>query len=170
METIKYKLSKEKIDFLQTMREYLDTPLYFYGSIQRLDYIDNISDIDVCIFTDNIESLILSLQQYLNVEKKHIKKFYINSLNKPLMDGYKLFYENSIIKLEISIYESKYKENVLKDLLTIIYIPNFYSIIILILKYIHMVFPIPYKYLKKKLINTYKREPNTYFFITLKNK
>ena len=73
METIKYKLSKKKIEFLQNMQEYLDTKLYFYGSIQRFDYIDNVSDIDICIFTDNMDSTILSLQQYLNVEKKYIK-------------------------------------------------------------------------------------------------
>jgi hypothetical protein len=152
------------------MEEYLDTTLYFFGSIQRVDYIDNISDIDICIFTDNIDSSILSLQQYLNIEKKNIKQFYIKSRNKQIRNGYKLFYKNSFIKLEISIYDNKYKKNVLEELINVIYIPYFYSIILLILKYINIVFPIPYKFLKDKIINLHKKEPNTYFFITLKNK
>ena len=46
------------------MQEYLDTKLYFYGSVQRNDYIDNVSDIDICIFSDNIDSTILKVQQY----------------------------------------------------------------------------------------------------------
>lgn len=168
METIKYKLSTKKIEFLQNMQEYLDTSLYFFGSIQRFDYIDNVSDIDICIFTDNMDSTILSLQQYLNVDKKNIKRFYIKSKNTQIKNGYKVFYKNSFIKLEISIYDNKYKEDILEELISIIYIPYFYSIILLILKYIHIVFPIPYKFLKDTLINLYKKEPNTYFFITLK--
>lgn len=170
METIKSKLSKKKKDFLQSMQEYLDTKLYFYGSVQRADYIDDVSDIDICIFTDNIDSSILSLQHYLNVERKYIKKFYINSKYRKLVTGYKLFYRQSFIKLEISIYDNKYKEDVLQDLINVIYIPYFYSIILLILKYINIAIPIPYNYLKKKILNLYKKESNTYFFITLENK
>jgi len=170
METIKYKLSRKKKEFLQNMQEYLDTKLYFYGSIQRFDYIDNISDIDICIFTDNMDSTILSLQQYLNVEKKHIKKFYINSKQRKIMGGYKVFYKNTFIKTEISIYETKNKEEVLQDFINTIYMPYFYSIILLILKYMNSVIPIPYHTLKHKIINLYKKEPNTYFFVTLENK
>jgi len=170
METIKYKLSKKKKEFLQNMQEYLDTKLYFYGSVQRLDYIDNVSDIDVCIFTDNMDSTILSLQQYLNVERKYIKKFYINSLDKKIMSGYKIYYRNSFIKLEISIYDEKYKEDVLYQLTTLINMPYYYTILLLILKYVNIVIPIPYRSLKNNLLNFYKRESNTYFFITLENK
>ena len=170
METIKYKLSRQKNEFLQNMQKYLDTTIYFYGSIQRFDYIDDVSDIDICIFSDNMESSIISLQQYLNVEKKYIKKFYVNSNNRKVLNGYKVFYKQPFIKLEISIYHDKNKETVLKDIINVIYIPYFYSIILLMIKYINMVFPIPYRYLKKKILNLYKKEPNTYFFITLENK
>lgn len=168
METIKYKLSQPKIEFLQNMQEYLDTKLYFYGSIQRYDYIDNLSDIDICVFTDNVDTIILNIQQYLNVDKKYIKKFYVKTQNKQIKNGHKIFYKNSFIKIEISIYENKYKEHILEELNQGIYIPYFYSIIILMLKYIHMVVPIPYTSLKRNLINSYKKEPNTYFFVTLK--
>jgi predicted nucleotidyltransferase len=170
METIKYKLSRKKNEFLQNMQEYLNTKLYFYGSIQRFDYIDNVSDIDICIFTDNMDSTILSLQQYLNVERKLIKKFYISSQNRKITNGYKVFYKNTFIKIEISIYENRDKEEVLNDFINIIYMPYFYSIILLILKYMNMILPIPYHSLKKKLINLYKKEPDTYFFVTFENK
>ena len=74
METIKYKLSKKKTEFLQNMQEYLNTKLYFFGSIQRADYIDNVSDIDVCIFTDNMDSTLLSLQQYLTTSFRFFRE------------------------------------------------------------------------------------------------
>ena len=156
METINYKLSKPKIEFLQNMQEYLDTKLYFYGSIQRYDYIDNVSDIDICIFTDNVDNSILNIQQYLSVDKKYIKKFYVKTQNKEIKNGYKIFYKNSFIKIEISIYETKYKESILEELNQGIYIPYFYSIIILILKYINMFFPIPYTSLKRNYSNKTK--------------
>jgi hypothetical protein len=170
MEQIKYKLSNKKKQFLQNMQEYLDTKLYFYGSIQRMDYIDDVSDIDVCMFTDNMDSTLLHLTQYLNIDSNSIKKFYIKTKVTSLVNGYKINYKNPFIKLEICIYHNKNKENVLQEFINIIYIPYFYSFILLILKYINMILPIPYRTIKQKLINSYKKESNTYFFITLKNK
>jgi hypothetical protein len=170
MEQIKYKLSNKKKQFLQNMQQYLDTKLYFYGSIQRIDYIDDVSDIDVCIFTDNMDSTLLKIKQYLNIDSNSINKFYIKTKVTSLVNGYKINYKNSFIKLEICIYDNKHKENVLQEFINIIYIPYFYSLILLILKYINMVIPIPYRDIKQKIINGYKQESNTYFFITLKNK
>ena len=39
--------------FFYDLKNYLDTDLYFYGSVNRPDYVHDKSDIDIGIFTDN---------------------------------------------------------------------------------------------------------------------
>ena len=65
METTKNKLSSYESDFFNKLSNYLDTKLYFYGSIQRDDYKPGHSDIDVDIFTDNIHSALIKIQNLL---------------------------------------------------------------------------------------------------------
>ena len=43
--------------------------------MQRDDYFPQSSDIDVAIFTDNINNIILKLQSFLNVNHKDFKQF-----------------------------------------------------------------------------------------------
>lgn len=168
MDKIKNKLSQEKIVFLENLEMYLDTKLYFYGSIYRIDYIDGVSDIDVGIFTNNMERTLLHLQQFLIIDKKEIKKFYLKTRNNKIMDGYKIMFKNKIIKLEISIYDEQYKNIVLNDFFMVIYIPQIYSYILIFLKFLRLFIPYPYNKIKRSIINSYKGEPDTYFFITLK--
>ena len=47
MEQIKNKLPEDVNIFLKQLSDYINTPLYFYGSIQRDDYFPGYSDIDV---------------------------------------------------------------------------------------------------------------------------
>jgi predicted nucleotidyltransferase len=56
METTKNKLSQEESVFFDKLKNYIDKPIYFYGSIQRDDYFPQLSDIDIDIFSDNINS------------------------------------------------------------------------------------------------------------------
>ena len=50
MNTIhKNKLTDEEQKFVDGLSEYLDTDLYYYGSIQRNDYNAGESDIDILI-------------------------------------------------------------------------------------------------------------------------
>ena len=60
METTKNKLPEDVQLFLNNLKQYLDKPIYFYGSIQRPDYMSG-SDLDVDIFTDNEISTIEKL-------------------------------------------------------------------------------------------------------------
>ena len=53
METTKNELPYKLKRFFYKLENDLDTKLYFYGSIQRNDYVAGKSDIDVSIFTDN---------------------------------------------------------------------------------------------------------------------
>ena len=49
METTKNQLTPYESNFFNKLKIYLDTPLYFYGSIQRDDYKSGYSDIDIDI-------------------------------------------------------------------------------------------------------------------------
>lgn len=116
METPKNKLTPKEKQFLDSLSDYLDTKLFYYGSIQRDDYVPGKSDVDINIFTDNTESTITKLQHYLHVQRKEFQKIVwkVNKANK-LVTGYKLKYQNSFIKLEISVYNIKYKQIILDD-------------------------------------------------------
>lgn len=116
METPKNKLTSKEKQFLDRLSEYLDTKLFYYGSIQRDDYVPGKSDIDINIFSDNTESTISKLQHYLHVQRKEFRKI-VWKVYKPnkLVTGYKLKYTNSFINLEISIYNIKYKQIILDD-------------------------------------------------------
>jgi predicted nucleotidyltransferase len=118
METTKNAMSEYNNIFFDKFKNYLDTKLYFFGSVQRDDYFPKSSDIDVAIFTDNIKSTITKIQSFLNVNNNDLKKFvwrlnYDNSL----VNGYKIMYkelDNNLI-VEISVYDEKYKVGILNE-------------------------------------------------------
>lgn len=116
METTKNKMPEHNAIFFEKLKIYLDTKIYFFGSVQRYDYFPKGSDIDVAIFTDNMKSTITKLQIFLNVEYKDFKKFVwrLNHDNR-VVKGYKIMYkepENNFI-VEISIYDEIYKKAIL---------------------------------------------------------
>ena len=118
METTKNIISEHNKIFFEKIKNYLDTKIYFFGSIQRDDYFPKTSDIDIALFTDNIKSTITKLQTFLNVDKSEFKSFvwrlnYDNSLVK----GYKILYKEPENKLlvEFSIYDEKYKDTILAE-------------------------------------------------------
>ena len=118
METTKNIISEHNKIFFEKIKNYLDTKIYFFGSIQRDDYFPKTSDIDIALFTDNIKSTITKLQTFLNVDKSEFKSFvwrlnYDNSLVK----GYKILYKEpeNELAVEISIYDEKYKHGILEE-------------------------------------------------------
>ena len=118
METTRNKMDAYSKTFFFKLGNYLDVKIYYYGSIQRNDYFPKSSDIDVALFTDNINSTITKLQTFLNVDKSTIKSFiwrvnYDNSLVK----GYKIMYKEpeNELTVEFSIYDEKYKDGILKE-------------------------------------------------------
>ena len=48
-------LNKHQYQILSSISKYLNTPIYFFGSCIRDDFVKNSSDIDVILFTENIE-------------------------------------------------------------------------------------------------------------------
>ena len=131
METTKNKLSSYESDFFNKLSNYLDTKLYFYGSIQRDDYKPGHSDIDVDIFTDNIDSALIKIQNLLNVTKSDFKKFVSKPLKKQgIINGYKLKYrerQNNFKYKDDILYEHGRKTN----------LPFIVSMLLIIIKFLY---------------------------------
>uniref|UniRef100_A0A6C0HZ54 Polymerase nucleotidyl transferase domain-containing protein n=1 Tax=viral metagenome TaxID=1070528 RepID=A0A6C0HZ54_9ZZZZ len=160
MEYTKNKLPDCKIHFFTKLKEYLNTKIYYYGSVQRYDFFDE-SDIDIDIFTINEFSTINQICNFLNYDKNEVKHFIWKlDINGQVVQGYKLLYHDqpNNFYVDISIFNEKYKQNILQDQLSSNNLP-FYSIFfLLILKIIyykiHLIDWATYSYLKKKIIIT----------------
>ena len=141
METTKNKLDPSVRNFLKNLSEYLNTKLYFYGSVQRNDYILNKSDIDINIFTDNIESTVLKLSHYLNVPKSKFKKtfliIYKDDIYKYKTAGYKIYYTspNLISPIEFAIYNEKDKEQLIEITKEKFNVPLLISFLLMVIKF-----------------------------------
>jgi len=159
METTKNKLPEKVEKFFINLSEYLDTKILYYGSVQRPDYFEGMSDIDVDIFTDNTNSMINKLQHFLNVSKDKFKNIVWRlNYNNQVVYGHKVFYKSPSkdFQVEFSIYDEKYKKGVLKEHLRKTVLP-FYAIWLLtILKFIYYQLNLldkkSFTYLKKKIM------------------
>lgn len=172
METTKNKLPDKVNAFFNKLSKYLDTKLMFYGSVQRSDYFPGSSDIDIDIFTDNVDSTIAKLQHFLNVKKKKFKKvlWRMSSTGK-MVYGYKIMYENPDINLaaEFSIYDDKYKKQVLEMHLKKTIVPFYISILLYIIKKLYYDFGLInhdwYRYLKMKTLSAGLGMPEEQFLV-----
>lgn len=140
METTKNKLSQQESIFFEKLRNYLDTPLYFYGSIQRDDYLPQHSDIDVNIFSNNEKDIIIKLQNFLNVDRNNFKKTLLKMNNTNIIiPGYKLKYKDEInnINAEFAIFNEKYKNLIIELHKSKFFISYFECLIILFIKFLY---------------------------------
>ena len=118
METTKNKMPEYNNIFFEKLKNYLDTKLYFFGSVQRPDYFQKGSDIDVAIFTDNIKSTVTKLQNFLNVGADEFKTFVWRlKYDSSLVKGHKIIYRelDRDFVVEFSIYEEKFKDGILEE-------------------------------------------------------
>ena len=111
METTKNDLPPNVKKFFLNLSDYLDTKMFYFGSVQRSDYVSGKSDIDVDIFTDNENSLIAKMQHFLGASKSQFKSI-VWVIGETPIYGYKIKYKNrdEKIKAEFSIYNEKFKE------------------------------------------------------------
>ena len=118
METTRNKLPEKVEVFFKDLSDYLDTKILYYGSVQRADYFEGMSDIDVDIFTDNTNSIMNKLQHFLNVSRNQFKKIVWRlNYNNQVVYGNKIFYKSpsNNFKVEFSIYEEKFKDGILEE-------------------------------------------------------
>ena len=139
--------------FFYDLQNYLDTELYFYGSVNRSDYVHNQSDIDVAIFTDNENSIMTKIQHFLHVNRKAFDKI-VWRLDGKIIYGYKIKCDKIIdLKCEIVIYNNDFKEQLINEMNRGKVIPFYISILLYILKMFYYKVPI----LSSKTYAAYKR-------------
>lgn len=161
MDYLQHDIPDYKKQFFNILSEYLDTKIYYYGSVQRYDNF-NESDIDIAIFTTNEKETLNKLCHFLNINTDDIKQFIwkLHS-NGEIIYGYKFLYYDSKndFYVDISIINEKYKDSVLNDHLIGINISFIYIILYIVLKFIYYKLEVidwaTYSYLKQQIINLY---------------
>ena len=158
-----------------SLRNYLETDLYFYGSVNRSDYVHGKSDIDVAIFTDNEYSTMAKLQHFLHVKRNAFDKI-VWKLEGKMIYGYKIKCDKYInSKCEIAIYNNDFKEYLLNEITKYDKVPFHVAIMLFILKTFYYTFPI----LSLQTYMTWKRfifndimlnKKDTVFFLLKQNK
>ena len=158
MESIKHKLTQNEKIFFENISQYIDKDIYFYGSIQRTDYINGKSDIDIDIFTENENSTIYKLCNFLNLKRSNFRKIIYKS-NNTLIYGYKSKYIDEInkINVEISVYNEKYKPIILHEHNNGCFLPFYITILLFIIKILYynlgIISDMSYKRWKQFLMN-----------------
>lgn len=175
MEHIEHKLTTYEIIFFNNLSRYIDTYIYFYGSIRRGDYLQGYSDIDIAIFTDNESSTITKILTFLSLQKSKVKKIIYNpdKSNKShvLIKGYKLMYKNfeKGLVVEISVYNNKYKEYVLYENASKIELPIYIICILSIVKILYyrlnLISEKTYKQYKRSILNVVVKNNDTFLVI-----
>lgn len=171
METTRNKIPEKLKHFLDRLKDYLDTPLYYYGSIQRKDYVAGQSDIDVAIFTDNENSLISKMCHFLHVKRKDFKKIIIRNSG-TIVYGYKIKYKTETVNdkgtpivCEFAIYNTIFKIPLMEFYHKINNVPLIILILLYILKQIYYVFPI----ISKKKYNDFKNDIFSNLYLKIKD-
>jgi len=158
MEDVKNKMPMRKREFFTNLENYLGTPLYYFGSIQRYDYDPDNSDIDAILFTNNESSSISQLQNWFQVSKNDFKRV-VNFLPsfKRIVYGHKLKYKTNDSSADILIYNTKDEEIIKRDDKRQINMPFYMVTIMIMLKTLYHQFGILskpwYKYLKRLLMD-----------------
>jgi len=140
MEKYKDRLDDYKYNFLLDLQNHLNQDLIFFGSINRLDYFKNNSDIDIAIITENTHSVLFKIQHYLNVDKTNIKKIYqqFNKKTTNIVRGYKIKYKDveNNFKFDLVVYDEKYRPFVLDNIYKHNTMPIVLSALLCILKFL----------------------------------
>ncbi len=158
MDKIEKKLTDKQRDFFTNLSMYIDTPIYFYGSIYRADYFPGKSDIDIDIFTDNESSTIQMICNYLHLNKSEFKKSFYK-IGNTVVRGYKGKYKNDDVgvEVEMSVYNNIYKETVLEEHDRAKHLPFYISILLVMVKYVYynlgLLSEDVYKMIKLNLMN-----------------
>ena len=152
------------------LKNYLDTELYFYGSVLRSDYIKDKSDIDMCIFTDNEPSTIIKLQSYFHIDTKYVKKIVKKyEKNELIVYGYKIKCIVDGTKCEVNIYNEKFKDKLLDEMQAPLKAPFYANIFLYIIKFFYYVIPLlpkdTYKTIKNYYINNFIKFDDTLYFV-----
>lgn len=176
MEDIKEKISDNQYIFLKNLQDYIGNDLIFFGSIKRCDFMSENSDIDIAIISDNINSTLKKLQNYLNLHDNKIRMIVQKIPNKNgIIIGYKTNYDDDErinLSLEIIIYDEKYRNDIMFFIHKINNLPFYILLPLILLKFfyykLHIISIKILKFFKKKLLHKYLHQELDENLIALK--
>lgn len=175
MDDIKEKIGENKCYFLQKLENYIENKLIYFGSIKRCDYMPENSDIDIAIITDNINSTLKRLQNFLNLHDNKIRKIVQKIPKKDgVIYGYKTNYDDldNGLSLEIVIYDKKYEKYIMEHIDVVNNIPIYILLPLIILKILyyklHIISKENLKYFKAIILHKYLKQELGDNFIALK--
>lgn len=159
MQTTRNPFTEEQRQFLTTLGGFVGSPFYYFGSIQRYDYIAGTSDIDVDVFSYEPEKIAKRLYRLLSGPYVTIKRV-LYKFDGNEVAGFKVKYKRPPIepglkehlKVEFSIYGEDVKQLVLEKHRKQIYISPYLSALLLFVK---LVFKKSWVYyaIKKQLLS-----------------
>jgi predicted nucleotidyltransferase len=173
MENIKQKLGDDNYYFLRNLQEHIGSELIFFGSIQRCDFMKENSDVDIAIISDNINSTLKKLQNFLDLQDNKIRKIVQKIPNKTgIIYGYKTNCERPDISLEIIIYDEQYRKDIMEHIHKINNLPFYILFPLIILKFfyykLHIISKDVLNFFKKLVLNKYLQQELDENLIALK--
>ena len=116
LEEVKNKLNKNQYNYFLQLKENINLPLYFFGSITRCDYIKDKSDLDIEIFTDNFDSILLQIEILFDFYKRKKERYFIIfEINNIPFSGYKYWFEDTKLNIsfDFTIYNTACQNSIL---------------------------------------------------------
>ena len=103
------------------------------------DYVDGESDVDILVFSDNIDSTLSQICQYLRVDRDDVKKTIWHLNQAHLIHGYKLQYSdaNKHVNIEISVFNERNQKEIIDDHLSVLSLPAYILYLLYIVKFLH---------------------------------
>ena len=168
LEELKDKLNKNHYNYFLQLKEQINLPLYFLGSITRCDYIKDKSDLDIEVFTDNIDSTILKIECLFDYyQRKTKRRFIIFEINKIPISGYKYYFKDNKrdISFDFTIYNTSCKNIVLHHRSIQQNIPYILNLFLLMIKvlyyYLNIISNSAYSYIKNLFWKLYIPEKSS---------
>jgi len=158
MEHTKHPIPDKARVFFNNISDYLDINLLYFGSIQRKDYFPGKSDIDVDVFASNVSSTLAKMKQYMNLPNEKVKKvFWKLGYSDKVVTGYKMMYKTEDFSAEFSLYDEKFKQDVIFEHTIKSNLPFYVEWLLIIIKVLHYQFEILdrdlFSYAKEKILN-----------------
>ena len=159
MEHTYNKLPERAQKFLTELSDYIGITLLYFGSVQRNDYFEGYSDVDIDVFTENEQSTLTKMQQFMKIPSRKFKKvvWRLNH-NERIVYGYKIMYEDpkGEFEVEFSVYNNKFKEDILIQHLKKTVLPWYCTFFLIIIKTLYYKLGIlpkdAFRFLKKKVL------------------
>jgi hypothetical protein len=154
---VKNKLSKDQYHFFLHFQKVINTKLYFIGSILRYDYFPGNSDLDIEIFSENVNNTFYKIIHFFHY-MEYEPLIFVFTCDNQIISGYKgTFYyklNNQECRMDVMLYNHACKNLLLKHRMIDSQLPFYSFLFLTVLKmcyyYLHLFDSTMYTYLKRK--------------------